>query len=301
MIKFIKKSSVKNQVFQDKVFADLGHHKELHLDVKTRWNSIPTMLDSLIQTEKPLRETLLEFEAEEYINCVDFEALKVLKNVLEPVELAVKNLSKEDATLLSADVIIKFMLQKLSDIDNEISRTLHDNIKRRIDERINNDVMNLLPSLKVPSISPSKNTLIFAASLASRLFCVIDDYDDDDEEKQSETLSNDAEERTMSLQEELNLKLQESTSTTTTNAAAQDKFKWLKSEFVLFKNTGKRTDHLQKLYDALLSIKPTSTDVERVFSVSASFCTKIRSRLSDKSLNALVFLNFFSSNKSKKK
>ena len=113
------------------------------MDVKTRWNSIPTMLDSLIQTEKPLRETLLEFEAEEYINCVDFEALKVLTNVLEPVELAVKNLSKEDATLLSADVIIKFMLQKLSDIDHEISRTLHDNIKGRIDERISNDVMNL--------------------------------------------------------------------------------------------------------------------------------------------------------------
>ncbi|KAL3869918.1 hypothetical protein ACJMK2_042540, partial [Sinanodonta woodiana] len=88
--------------------------------------------------------------------------------------------------------------------------------------------MNLLPSLKYPSISSSKNTLIFAASLAYRLFCVIDDYEDDDEEKQSETLSNDAKERTMSLQEELNLKLQEST--TTTNAA-QDKFKWLKSEF----------------------------------------------------------------------
>ncbi|KAL3843279.1 hypothetical protein ACJMK2_021233 [Sinanodonta woodiana] len=100
----------------------------------------------------------------------------------------------------------------------------------------------------------------------------------------------------MSLQEELNLKLQEST--TTTNAT-QDKFKWLKSEFVLFKNTGERTDHLQKYYDALLSIKPTSTDVERVFSVSASFCTKIRSRLSDKSLNALVILKFFY-NKSKK-
>ncbi|KAL3859460.1 hypothetical protein ACJMK2_009680 [Sinanodonta woodiana] len=87
------------------------------------------MLDSLVQTEKPLRETLLESEAEEYINCVDFETLKVLKTVLEPVELAVKKLSKEDATLLSADVTIKFMLPKLSDINHEIIRTLHDNYK----------------------------------------------------------------------------------------------------------------------------------------------------------------------------
>lgn len=69
--------------------------------------------------------------------------------------------------------------------------------------------------------------------------------------------------------------------------------KWLKSEFMLFKNTGQRTENLQKLYNALLCIKPTSTDVERVFSVCTNFCTKIRSRLSDKSLQALVFLKYY--------
>ncbi len=41
------------------------------------------------------------------------------------------------------------------------------------------------------------------------------------------------------------------------------------------------------------SLKPTSTDVERVFSVCTNFCTKIRSRLSDKSLQALVFLKYY--------
>jgi hypothetical protein len=56
---------------------------------------------------------------------------------------------------------------------------------------------------------------------------------------------------------------------------------------------GTRTDNLQKLYNALLTIKPTSTDVERVFSTTNWYCSKIRSRLSDKSLSALVFLKFY--------
>ena len=59
------------------------------------------------------------------------------------------------------------------------------------------------------------------------------------------------------------------------------------------KNTGNRSENLQKLYDALLCIKPTSTDVERIFSICNNFCTKIRSRLADASLNALVFLKFY--------
>ena len=70
-------------------------------------------------------------------------------------------------------------------------------------------------------------------------------------------------------------------------------FKWLKSEFTLYKNTGQRTENLQKLYNALLSIKPTSTDVERAFSICTNFCTKIRSRLSDDALKALVILKFY--------
>jgi len=66
----------------------------------------------------------------------------------------------------------------------------------------------------------------------------------------------------------------------------------LKQEFLLFRNTGKRTSNLDDLCSALSSIKPTSTSNERTFSISANFCTKIRSRLADKSLNSLVFLKY---------
>jgi hypothetical protein len=285
LVKFIKKSTVRNSVFQSKVKAEFGREIELHLDVKTRWNSIPTMLEPLVKTEVAIRETLTEFKALEIIETLDFDALKTLLKAMEPVKLAVENLSREDATLMSADTILEFMFNKLSNLNNDISTKLMENLKCRVEERLNNDVMNLLRSLKDPSVAPSKTTLNFAGNLASRLFGV------NDVEDVVEQSSNDAESVNLSLQDELNLLLQKDGLSIA--VGGQDSFKWLKSEFTLFRNSGQRTENLQKLYNAILSIKPTSTDVERVFSVCTNFCTKLRSRLSDKSLNALVFLKYY--------
>lgn len=64
-------------------------------------------------------------------------------------------------------------------------------------------------------------------------------------------------------------------------------FKFL---FQLFEVTKKRTQNLELIYKALLSVKPTSTDSERAFSTAGTFVTKSRNRLSDRSLHAIVFL-----------
>ena len=161
-------------------------------------------------------------------------------------------------------------------------------MKIRVNERVNEDVMKLLRSLKDPAIIPSKATT-FAGNLASRLFGVSDDVEDE-AAKESPNID---ENENLTLQDELNMLLQKEELSSAQFGRSDTDFKWLKSEFMLFKNTGKRTENLQKLYDALLCIKPTSTDVERVFSICTNFCTKIRSRLSDKSLQALVFLKFY--------
>ena len=58
-------------------------------------------------------------------------------------------------------------------------------------------------------------------------------------------------------------------------------------------NLGKRTNNLEQLYQALITIKPTSVDCERVFSVAGNFCTKIRSKLGAETLSNLVFLKYY--------
>lgn len=47
---------------------------------------------------------------------------------------------------------------------------------------------------------------------------------------------------------------------------------------------------MKLLYDALFSINPTSTDIERIFSSDGEFVKKIRNELSDKAIEAFVFL-----------
>ena len=223
----------------------------------------------MIKTETAIREILLEFRADlSLANNVDFDALKDLLEAMKPIKLAIENLTREDPTLLSADMILEFMFEKLSLVNNEIRKKLVDNLRIRVNERLNTDVMNLLRCLKNSTITPSRDTITFAGMLASQLFGVHD-------VNIIEATSSNPTDEILTLQEELNVLLKKNESPIV--SSRQDNFRWLKAKFTLFKNTGQRTENLQKLYDALLTIKPTSTDVERVFSVCANFCTKIRS------------------------
>jgi hypothetical protein len=47
---------------------------------------------------------------------------------------------------------------------------------------------------------------------------------------------------------------------------------------------------LNKLFNALQSIPPTSVESERAFSITGQFATKLRTKLADNTLNSIVFL-----------
>ena len=52
-----------------------------------------------------------------------------------------------------------------------------------------------------------------------------------------------------------------------------------------------------QIYRALLTIRPTSVESERAFSSLGLFATRLRTRLSDESLDALVFMRQFYTHK----
>ena len=54
-----------------------------------------------------------------------------------------------------------------------------------------------------------------------------------------------------------------------------------------------KTQTINELHQALLTIPPNSVEAERVFSASGLFLTKLRSKLSDHSIDMLVFLKFY--------
>ncbi|CAG4959043.1 unnamed protein product [Colias eurytheme] len=61
-------------------------------------------------------------------------------------------------------------------------------------------------------------------------------------------------------------------------------------KMALFENGGDRGRHLSMDYDYLLTVTPINVEPERIFSATGLLCSKIGSRLGDKTLDSLIFL-----------
>lgn len=121
-MKFFKKSPVKNSVLQAKVKLQEVKELSLLLDCKTRWNSLVPMLERLLKLNNCLKDALEELGREDLYNEVDFGSLKNVIDVLKPIELAVKELSKIEATLLTAESLtFKFVFEKHKEWNTDLS------------------------------------------------------------------------------------------------------------------------------------------------------------------------------------
>ena len=70
----------------------------------------------------------------------------------------------------------------------------------------------------------------------------------------------------------------------------------LAAEIIAFQKSGAEAikgPHLQNVYQYLLTIRPTSAESERVFSLAGLFASKLRPQLSDKVLDCLSFLRSY--------
>ena len=69
------------------------------------------------------------------------------------------------------------------------------------------------------------------------------------------------------------------------------------SELKCFEGTKTKTPKILKLYKSVMTIQPSSVQAERIFSTAGLFSTKLRSRISDRTLDSLCFLrNYFKNN-----
>ena len=94
----------------------------------------------------------------------------------------------------------------------------------------------------------------------------------------------------------LEKRIEESKYTASKTKPLQTSF--IKKEMDLFeaslsRGAPERPEHLELLYQSLLTLPPSSVTSERAFSAAGLFSTKIRSRLGDSTLNSLVFLRDF--------
>ena len=69
-------------------------------------------------------------------------------------------------------------------------------------------------------------------------------------------------------------------------------FPSLNKEMALFEANGNKSKYLNLVDRALRTIHPTSVEAERAFSAAGLFVTKLRARLSVKSIDSLMVLKF---------
>jgi hypothetical protein len=84
------------------------------LDCKTRWNSLVPMIERLLRIKKCIKQTLIDIGTlDMYYDEKKFGFLEKILEVLKSHELGVKELSKDEATLLASEGVFKFMFRKL--------------------------------------------------------------------------------------------------------------------------------------------------------------------------------------------
>jgi hAT family C-terminal dimerisation region len=205
------------------------------------------------------------------------------------METAIKELSKNSASLITAEGVYKFLFKKFDEMGTKMSKKMAQIIKVRMNERRNVKLITLLMYLHTGSVSVSDKNFQYTTKNAAISF---------GQEKSKKfhstgTASLNSSQECLDLEgdehsrDDLQQQLKDAINSITNKTKAKDN-----SDFKKLDGLGKRSEKLNVLYNALLTIKPTSTATERVFSTAGIIKTKLRTRLNTKTFNALLCLKY---------
>ncbi len=302
----IRKSPLKNDTLRSYVKStDNKERTSLILDSKTRWKSLVAMLERYLELRMPVEKTLIDYKVKNPVSEAENVAVNNIVRALKPVEVGSVNLCSRDSTLLSAEGVFSFIFQELNGQDTVFSKKIRDALIYRLNERRQKGLVGLLKYIKTGKndkvnraydLQPLPNTsalLVTAKHLVTRLTGKNDEIAMPESELSDSECQN--EELSQSLVEKLDSAIKKQVtscqhSTTSTSARS------LSKEFDMFNLTGEKTANLHNLLEWLESVPPTSVESERAFSAAGLFVTRLRTRLSDRSVNCLCFLRSFYKN-----
>jgi hAT family C-terminal dimerisation region len=292
IIKFFKRSAIRTEVLNKHVVMIEGKALKLLLDCKTRWNTLGAAVNRFLKLKSCVNKALEELGATENFSDENTNVLAEVDHVLGPLMLAITELSKENANLITAEGTLLFVFQKLKKVNSPLAIELLKTLEMEIDKRRNKEIISLLLFLhrgNYPKANEffsysSKNTIkLTATNLLNRLFPaeIIEEHSslsESDEEVNDSLTPYDE------LKQCLN-SFETSDKTSSTISVAK--------EFQIIEfGSNKKSDRMEQLYKALLTIKPTSTSCERVFSVAGNIISKLKTGFNPETLNALVFLKY---------
>lgn len=243
------------------------------------------MIYVFVKLYDAVKTTLIKLKKSNLLLNIDVQLLRETISALEPIKVGSDSLSADDSNLLACETVIKFVLEELQVQNTDISRILFEAIQNRIVQRRNKSLVSLMYYLKAEKAKP-ENGLDYVSkkecrSVAGKLFARLFPVQEEPPTQVDET----SPPQPTTVKERLVARL--------TKQKSDPPLTPFMKDLEVFEKTNVMSERIQNLYKALLTIKPTSVTNERVFSSSGLFVSNLRTRLSDKSVNVLIFNKYF--------
>lgn len=280
---------------------------KLQFDCATRWSSMYTMTSRFLKLYECIQLGLKRLKTDKIIskdefnklNEINIEPIKEFNAVLKLGDYITKKLSKGNCNLIQANEYKEFVIDQLLLLNTPMAIDFKYHLERRFDQRetiftkillyLNN--AHSIKENEIPNISSEMVKLI------NRLFVTNDDTILADESNESCTLN-------LSTVQSTNSSVNSSESSalgeryhvfslnrqSITKVQSKDAVQREVDNYTAF---GTKGDFLIKLEKALMTIKSSTTDVERIFSQSKLVLTSLRNRLGDEILDDIIFIKYY--------
>ncbi|CAG5019049.1 unnamed protein product [Parnassius apollo] len=320
IVKFLKGSPTRMDILNS-YLESKSKDTTLILDCKTRWSSLADMIARFLEFKDAIQKTLIDLKEKTTFSDTEILILKDMSSSLNFIKATVEELCERKSNLLTAEIALQFMMEKLAMNPDVISGQLKEALNRRILQRRNATLVSTLQYLHNPTKYYDERNTPHAFSKASHAeiialivkinetyFCkdkaATTVFEAEDglplrEIQRQQRLEDEREQDTAkTFKEQLKTKdnetLHNTAEVSTKHLSENDDLETsVRVEMALLDRSGPKSIHLQRVYDFLLTIPPTSVEAERVFSANRYFYNHLRCSFNDDTLDALSFLRSY--------
>ena len=271
----------------------------LPLDIKIRWNSLLTMLRAFVRNWSQIKSIILDFELDYFLSEQDKARIMELIQFLVPFEKATSKLSSSSVDFCDIQHIINYLKSKLLEQNTTFAEDTIVEFEKLISRRFNKKLADNFAFLTTGSGDYDFTFLyhdwyrLFRENQKERNISKHNDIQTTQEPTfiSLKNIRNEEDElHTFIRAENERIKFETKQKN---NKDEDNSIKCFLSELDVIKSTGKRGTMLDLLYGTYKSMKPSTVEVERVFSHGSKIYTLLRKKMSPELMDALIFLRFY--------
>lgn len=151
IVKLFRKSPNENGLLKIYTKLQFGEEMSLFLDCKTRWDSLLLMLKRFIKLKSAGIQSLKDVDkSSEFLTKEEMDRIVALCSGLEPFKVGAEMICRSEATLLTAEKTLQFMVQELSKQPGSLAQDLKAALLERVAQRRNSVLVGLLQYLDDP-------------------------------------------------------------------------------------------------------------------------------------------------------